>query len=243
MRHVPPGPQCRSGGGEVVPGSLGGGSSGPRNRSGRPGSAPAAGSLGGPARLPKSRGSGAQVAPTARYADHEDLARVITSAAGAPGLHGLGAAVQAQKKNGPARLHGPAGERRKRHARMRGRKPGRRCRAATPAEPGATAAPASGDVIEVERNVNASGNVSLGDHVLSAGLPLAGEAGYAAAGRAGRPRPVWRHSGLRHRLPGPIRRPAPVAKACAGTAQPPACPSRWLSSGGCRRGPSWWAAR
>jgi hypothetical protein len=29
--------------------------------------------------------------------------------------------------------------------------------------------PASGDVIEVERTVNASGNVSLGNHMLSAG--------------------------------------------------------------------------
>jgi transposase InsO family protein len=35
--------------------------------------------------------------------------------------------------------------------------------------------PASGDVIEVERTVNASGNVSLADHVISAGLPLAGQ--------------------------------------------------------------------
>jgi hypothetical protein len=37
--------------------------------------------------------------------------------------------------------------------------------------------PASGDVIEVEveRIVNASGNVSLGNHMLSAGLPLAGQ--------------------------------------------------------------------
>jgi hypothetical protein len=34
---------------------------------------------------------------------------------------------------------------------------------------------ASGDVIEVERTVNASGNVSLGDHIISAGLPLAGQ--------------------------------------------------------------------
>jgi transposase InsO family protein len=34
---------------------------------------------------------------------------------------------------------------------------------------------ASGDVIEVERTVNASGNVSLGDHMISAGLPLAGQ--------------------------------------------------------------------
>ena len=35
--------------------------------------------------------------------------------------------------------------------------------------------PASGEVIEVERTVNASGNVSLGGHVVSAGLPLAGQ--------------------------------------------------------------------
>jgi hypothetical protein len=34
---------------------------------------------------------------------------------------------------------------------------------------------ASGDVIEVERTVNASGDVSLGDCILSAGLPLAGQ--------------------------------------------------------------------
>jgi hypothetical protein len=35
--------------------------------------------------------------------------------------------------------------------------------------------PASGGVIEVERTVNASGNVSLGDRIISAGLPLAGQ--------------------------------------------------------------------
>jgi hypothetical protein len=35
--------------------------------------------------------------------------------------------------------------------------------------------PASGDVIEVERTVNASGSVSIGNHVISAGLPLAGQ--------------------------------------------------------------------
>jgi hypothetical protein len=35
--------------------------------------------------------------------------------------------------------------------------------------------PASGDVTEVERTVNASGNVSLGDCMISAGLPLAGQ--------------------------------------------------------------------
>ena len=35
--------------------------------------------------------------------------------------------------------------------------------------------PAAGDVTEVDRTVNASGNVSLGDHIVSAGLPLAGQ--------------------------------------------------------------------
>ncbi len=34
---------------------------------------------------------------------------------------------------------------------------------------------ASGDVTEVDRTVNASGNVSLGDHMIGAGLPLAGQ--------------------------------------------------------------------
>jgi hypothetical protein len=45
---------------------------------------------------------------------------------------------------------------------------------ARPAGPPPLPAP-SGDVIEVERTVNASGNVSLGDHIISAGLPLAGQ--------------------------------------------------------------------
>ena len=35
--------------------------------------------------------------------------------------------------------------------------------------------PASGDVTEVDRTVNASGNVSLGNCIISAGLPLAGQ--------------------------------------------------------------------
>jgi hypothetical protein len=35
--------------------------------------------------------------------------------------------------------------------------------------------PPAGDVIEIERIVNASGNVSVGSHVISAGLPLAGQ--------------------------------------------------------------------
>ena len=35
--------------------------------------------------------------------------------------------------------------------------------------------PPSGDVIEVERTVSASGNISVGNHVISAGSPLAGQ--------------------------------------------------------------------
>jgi hypothetical protein len=35
--------------------------------------------------------------------------------------------------------------------------------------------PASGEVIEVERTVNASGNISVGNHIISAWLPLAGQ--------------------------------------------------------------------
>ena len=59
-----------------------------------------------------------------------------TSAAGAPGLHGLGAAVRAQTDKAPVRLHGPGDEGRKRHGRMRGRENlGGRCRAARPEPP------------------------------------------------------------------------------------------------------------
>ena len=54
-------------------------------------------------------------------------------------------------------------------------RPGPPRRGRCPPRRAAAAAPASGDVIEVERTVNASGNVSLGDHMLSAGLPLAGQ--------------------------------------------------------------------
>lgn len=84
--------------------------------------------------------------------------------------------------------------------------------------------PASGDVIEVERTVNASGNVSLGDHVISAGLPLAGR------------RVTLRLDGpVIHILSGGILTrtiacPVPLAArsrlrgARAGTAQPPRLP-------------------
>jgi hypothetical protein len=45
---------------------------------------------------------------------------------------------------------------------------------ATPAGPPPLPAP-SGTAIDLERTVNASGNLSIGDHVISAGLPLAGQ--------------------------------------------------------------------
>jgi hypothetical protein len=45
---------------------------------------------------------------------------------------------------------------------------------ATPAGPPPLPAP-SGTVIELERIVNASGNLSVGGHIISAGLPLAGQ--------------------------------------------------------------------
>ncbi len=77
---------------------------------------------------------------------------------------------------------------------------------------------------EVERTVNASGNVRLGGHIISAGLPLAGQrvtlrpdgpVAYILTG--GIPEP-------NHRLPRPARSPAPVRGARAGTAQPPILP-------------------
>jgi hypothetical protein len=82
----------------------------------------------------------------------------------------------------------------------------------------------SGDVIEVERTVNASGNVSLGNHMISAGLPLAGQ------------RVTLRLDGtVAHILSGgilartiacpvPRQARARLRGARAGTAQPPLLP-------------------
>jgi len=60
--------------------------------------------------------------------------------------------------------------------------------------------PASGDVIEADRTVNASGSVSPGDHIISAGLPLTGPLAATSDGTrhrttVGDPRPA----GARHR--------------------------------------------
>jgi hypothetical protein len=52
--------------------------------------------------------------------------------------------------------------------------------------------PASGDVVEVERTVDASGNVSLGERILSAGLPQAGQRVTLLLDGPGRPCPVRR---------------------------------------------------
>ena len=60
-------------------------------------------------------------------------------------------------------------------SRLDARDLGRLAASGPPTCPAAAAAPASGDVIEVERTVNASGNVGLGDHLIGAGLPLAGQ--------------------------------------------------------------------
>ena len=95
--------------------------------------------------------------------------------------------------------------------------------------------PASGDVTEVDRTVNASGNVSLGDRIISAGLPLAGQrvtlrldgpvvhvlAGGVLARTVACPVP--------HRGPGPAARSPPRNSRAAA-----ACPNLCASSGGSR---------
>ena len=72
--------------------------------------------------------------------------------------------------------------------------------------------PAAGDVTEVDRTVNASGNVSLGDRIISAGLPLAGQRVTLRLGRPGRPCPGRRRHRPHRRLPRPGRGPAPAAR-------------------------------
>ena len=87
----------------------------------------------------------------------------------------------------PGRAHRPAVGRAEPGPRPAGRPPdqdpavpaGRpdlaRCRRRRPPAGPPPLPPASGDVIEVDRTVNASGNVSLGSRIISAGLPLAGQ--------------------------------------------------------------------
>ena len=93
--------------------------------------------------------------------------------------------------------------------------------------------PAAGDVIEVDRTVNASGNVSLGDRIISAGLPLAGQrvtlrldgpvahvlAGGALARTLACPVPPEARPRLRGARPGtaqPPRLPEPLTRPAAG---------------------------
>ena len=91
--------------------------------------------------------------------------------------------------------------------------------------------PSSGDVVEVERTVNASGNISLGNCIISAGLPLAGQ------------RVTLRLDGpVAHILsggtwsapsPAPSRpRPFPAARSPPGTAGPPSLPEPLHVRGG-----------
>ena len=84
--------------------------------------------------------------------------------------------------------------------------------------------PASSHVIEVERTVNASGNVSLGDCMLSAGLPLAGQ---RVTLRLDGPVAHILSSGILARTvacPVPHDARTRLRGARAGTAQPPRLP-------------------
>ncbi len=84
--------------------------------------------------------------------------------------------------------------------------------------------PASGEVIEVERTVNASGNVSVGNHMLSVGLPLAGQ---RVTLRLDGPVAHVLSGGILARTivcPVPHEARSRLRGARAGTAQPPRLP-------------------
>jgi hypothetical protein len=96
---------------------------------------------------------------------------------------------------------------------------------ATPAGP-PPLPPASGDVIEVEveRTVNASGNISVGNHIISAGLPLAGQ---RVTVRLDGPVAHILSGGILARTiacPVPEQARARLRGGRAGTAQPPRLP-------------------
>ena len=127
--------QCRSGGGEATPRDRrAAGSSGPRTRS-RPARGRSSSGIDSAARLASQTagGPGTQAAPPARYADHEDFARVITSAAVHQDCTGSERRC-GHKEIRPRRGCTPPGARGvKRHGRMRGRRTwaadtGRPCR-------------------------------------------------------------------------------------------------------------------
>jgi hypothetical protein len=84
--------------------------------------------------------------------------------------------------------------------------------------------PASGEMIEVERTVNASGNVSIGNYMISAGLPPAEQRVTLRLDGPGRPYRIRRHLGPHHRLPHPQSARSRLRGARAGTAQPSLLP-------------------
>ena len=104
--------------------------------------------------------------------------------------------------------------------------------------------PASGDVTEVARTVNASGNVSLGDHIISAGLPLTGQ---RVTLRPGGPVARILAGGVLVRTvacPVPPEARPRLRGARPGTVQPPRLPAPSSSPGGSPSAePSWSAAR
>jgi hypothetical protein len=86
--------------------------------------------------------------------------------------------------------------------------------------------PASGDVIEVERTANASGNVSVGNHMISVGLPLAGQ---RVTLRLDGPVAHILSAGILSRTvacPFPEEARTRLRGARAGTAQRHSCPAR-----------------
>ena len=92
--------------------------------------------------------------------------------------------------------------------------------------------PGSGNVIEIERTVNASGTISVGNHVISAGSPLAGQrVTVRLDGRSRTSSPPALPS-----APSPARSRRPPGTGCAEPApQPPghhSCPPRSPSGGG-----------
>jgi hypothetical protein len=92
--------------------------------------------------------------------------------------------------------------------------------------------------------VNASGNVSLGDHVISAGLPLAGQR--ITLRLDGPVAHVLAAGVIVRTVACPVRPRAAPGSAAPAPAPPgsPSCPNPWSSPGGSRSaGRSWSAAR
>jgi len=99
---------------------------------------------------------------------------------------------------------------------------------ARPAGPPPLPRASGGEVIEVERTVNASGNVSIGDHVISVGLPLAG---HRVTLRLDGPVAHVLSGGILARTvacPVPEQARARLREGRAATAQPPRLPDPLL---------------